>query len=517
MNIEQVSNVPIKKVEMPTEMYAISGHGEVNLNKYLRDKKQDILIKRAIEIPFDVVFKKNRNAARAEKNVVVNQDVVEALEEKDAAVKLKVERVRMIRYAPEMERARLIREALESEEVVVGLEAIDIVWCVPEKERAELIGEALGNTNIEVQLAGIRMIRFIVPEEERTELIRESLKSDNIAVNVEAAKMAWCVPGKEIEDLKLVISQKINDFLLSGNIKAEVSAVKMIRYAPEQSVLIRKALKKEEAMVRSEAVKMIQYAPEGERALLIKEILETEDIVVRTVQREAMRMIQYVLSERERSELIRTALGNERIAVKAESAKMIQYASEGERAALVREAFAEGVGSAVIQSSLYVKHPSISYSNLKRAKFDKTGSGITLIGGSLKDKLIIRHINPKAFLAWQKIYENHTIWKENGFDYVPIEPIQSYKLNEKGLVDVFSGVLDLSYHNWRKVSDGMFDDELTAQKIKILGVIKSSGIKHGHNVHDNNFVLRFFRDKDGNPDITKTPRLYLIDFDQAIS
>lgn len=121
-----------------------------------------------------------------------------------------------------------------------------------------------------------------------------------------------------------------------------------------------------------------------------------------------------------------------------------------------------------------------------------------------------------AFLAWQKIYENHQVWENNGFDYVPIEPIQSYRLNKKGLVDVFSGVLDLSLAKWLEYSSRMFEEELTKQRDKIISVLESQNISHGH-THNYNFVLRFFRNKDGNPDLNQVPRLYAIDFDAAVS
>jgi hypothetical protein len=113
-------------------------------------------------------------------------------------------------------------------------------------------------------------------------------------------------------------------------------------------------------------------------------------------------------------------------------------------------------------------------------------------------------------------YEHYQVWRDNGFDYVPIEPIQSYRLNKEGLVDVFSGVLDVSLAKWGEVSGGMFWDELTKQRDNIISVLESQGISHRH-THDDNFVLRFFRDKDGNPDLNQVPRLYAIDFDAAVS
>ena len=177
-------------------------------------------------------------------------------------------------------------------------------------------------------------------------------------------------------------------------------------------------------------------------------------------------------------------------------------------------AIEKGLGEELIRPPLY-KDKDINNQNFSRHQFDKTGSGTTLIGGALKNKTIIRHVEPEAFLSWQKIYENHKLWEENGFDYVPIEPIISYKLNKKGLVDVHSGVLDLSFGEWKRKTS-LFVKGLGDEIDKIIQILDEQNIDHGH-AHDNNFCLRFFRDSEGKVDFTKKPRIYLIDFDQAVS
>ena len=62
---------------------------------------------------------------------------------------------------------------------------------------------------------------------------------------------------------------------------------------------------------------------------------------------------------------------------------------------------------------------------------------------------------------------------------------------------------------------GLDKSKKTKQEV-IEKVLLSQEISHGH-PHDGNFCLRFFRDQENRPDFTRTPRLYLIDFDQAIS
>ncbi len=264
---------------------------------------------------------------------------------------------------------------------------------------------------------------------------------------------------------------------------------------------------------------MIEYAPEQERAALIREALSKEDT---EVQRIAAVIIKYAPEHEQVSlrvlvaEKIREALSKENPEVERSAAGMIEYAPEQERDSLIKTAFEAGLGAEVIKPPLYDKS-ALDKAKFRREEFKKTGSETTLVGGALKGKLIIRHIKPTAFLAWQKIYENYQAWRDAGFDYVPIEPIQSYRLNKKGLVDVFSGVLDLSLARWNYISGGMFMGELGRQRNKIISVLNGQNIEHGHIHHDDNFVLRFFRDEHGNPDLTKTPRVYAIDFDQAVS
>ncbi|KKW46364.1 hypothetical protein A2766_02835 [Candidatus Kaiserbacteria bacterium RIFCSPHIGHO2_01_FULL_58_22] len=305
------------------------------------------------------------------------------------------------------------------------------------------------------------------------------------------------------------------------------STLNKILDAPKQerASLIKQALSQEDPEVQRKAAEMILCAPEQEQASLqllvlekIKQALSQEDP---EVQRKAAGMIRYV-PEQERASLqllvlekIKQALSQEDPEVQRKAAEMILCAPKQERASLIKIAFYAGLGNEIVKSPLY-DNSNFDKERFKRKMFEKTGSETTLVGGTLKDKLIIRHVKPSAFLAWQKIYENHQVWKNNGFDYVPIEPIQSYRLNKKGLVDVFSGVLDLSLAQWAEVSGYMFMEELGKQKHNIISVLERQGIRHGH-THDRNFVLRFFRNKDGNSDLNQVPRLYAIDFDAAFS
>lgn len=138
-----------------------------------------------------------------------------------------------------------------------------------------------------------------------------------------------------------------------------------------------------------------------------------------------------------------------------------------------------------------------------------------LLGEQFKNNLVVRHIEESCFIAWKNAYENHQVWSQAGFDYVPIEPIFSFNSDKvSNLMNVASGVLDLNLEEWYAFSGNSFKESLDEQKNKIVSVLIKMGINHGH-PNDANFCLRFHRDKDGNPDLNKTPKIYLIDFDKA--
>jgi hypothetical protein len=213
------------------------------------------------------------------------------------------------------------------------------------------------------------------------------------------------------------------------------------------------------------------------------------------------------------TEIVRKGLESESDEDKKVFARMLCYVDQSQETELF-ELAKQKLGNALVENTLYGKK-DISPDSFSRQPLEKTDSETTLIGGELKDKSIIRKIRPENFLAWQRVYEDHKAWKLAGFDYVPIEPIQSFKLRKDNLIDVYSGILDLTLDNWMRIS-GKYIRELKQEMDKILEVLSTMKIDHGH-PHENNFCLRFYRDENGNVDFNKKPRIYLIDFDQAIS
>lgn len=393
----------------------------------------------------------------------------------------------MIRFASQEERGILIREALGNADIEVQKIAAEMINCASEAERTSLqmtvfniLKENLFNSNLEIQKALAEMIKF-VPEKETVLFITEILEHADIEVQKIAVKRIYYLSKTEREPLQKLILQTIKDGLKNPDVEIQKISAEMIEYVSEEDKvsLIREGFYNPNPEVQKVIISIIKFVSEENMAPLIKEGLNCPDFEVNKV-----------------------------------SAEMIEYISKKEKDDLFVLAIAKGLGNYLIQTPLY-KKGDITNEKFSRTKFAKTGSETILLGGDLKEKTIIREVQPQAFLAWQELYENWKLWQQNGFDYVPIEPIQSFILTETELVRVYGGVLDLSLRIWEDRTD-RFVQELYDQKVAIEKVLEDQHIIHGH-MHRRNFCLRFFRDEHNQPDFTRCPRLYLIDFDQAVS
>ena len=305
--------------------------------------------------------------------------------------------------------------------------------------------------------------------------------------------------------------------------------------------LIREGLRTNDIELQKFYIRQIGHVRANEKANILEEAFETEN---EEAQLECVKIISNI-PENERMKFIRTGLSKNSVRIKRASIKMMEYAPKDLREKLIRQGISgenpelwrnylkvihsvpeenkrkelldmakKKFGNTLVEPPLY-DYSQVSKENFSRAEFEKSGSGTTLVGGELKNKVIFRHITADAFLSWQKAYESYNMWREAGFDYVPIEPIVSFRMNKDGLVDVASGVLDLSLKSWTGMS-GNFSRQLTTKASEILNVLTRANILHGHS-HGDNFCLRFFRKENGNVDFNKMPRIYLIDFDRATS
>jgi hypothetical protein len=325
---------------IPTDMYQISGHGKIDIGRYLRNKDQDELIKKVVP---------------GKRTSLDN-----------------------IRLAPEQERAPLIRDALSKEDIEVQRVVVWMIMDVPEQEQTSLralvsekIRDALSQEDIDVQRLAVGMIHH-VPISERALFIRDALSKEDIGVQRVAAGTIMDAPKQEQTSLRLLVSEKIKEVLSKEDIEVQRVAVGMIMDAPvqERALLIKEALSKEDIEVQRVVTEMIVYAPEQEQT--------------------SLRLLV--------SEKIKEALSKEDIEVQRVAVGMIIDAPVQERAPLMKIAFNAGLGDEIIKPPLY-DNSDLDQERYQRKKFAKTGSGTTLVGGALRDKLIIRHIKPEAFLT----------------------------------------------------------------------------------------------------------------------
>jgi hypothetical protein len=424
------------------------------------------------------------------------------------------------RYEKDKEQDASIQE-------VAKLFSIDKVGKVPKDERSSLIRQALESDNPELQLKGVEMI-WLAPENEQEnlrkivyQLIKQALNSTDLELQLKGAKMILWAPENEQEDLRKVVSQLIKQALDNIDPRLRLKGVEVIGWAPknERSSFIRQALENTNPELQIKGTEMIRWAPENERSSLIRQALESTDP---ELQLKGVEMILWAPENEQEdlrkvvSQLIKQTLERTNPEFQSKGAEVIEWASKNKQEKLRKLLVDKGLLRHLITPSLYENNPEVNTEDFSRRRFNRLGSDITLVGGTLKNKLIIRHINPDAFLTWQRLYEDYELWKEAGFDYVPIEPIQSYQLTKSGVVDVYCGVLDLNLAQYSGLGISQNIELIYSQRDKIKAVLNSINIKHG-DTHDGNFCLRFFRDENGEPDITKTPRLYLIDFDSAFS
>ena len=357
------------------------------------------------------------------------------------------------------------------------------------------------------------------------------------------------------EKLKEVLPHLIQQAFKDKGYTGRESAARMIQHASEQerTSFIQQAFKDEDSFVRESAARMIQYAPEQERTSFIQQAFKDKDFYVRV---SATQMIQHA-PEQERTSFIQQALKDEKYAVRESATRMIQHAPEQERTSLIQQAFKDKdssvreLATGMIQyapeqeqEALYrqihetAKSPFSELQRLAdetplyrrskgrfvRKSFSKSGSQTTLLDKvpgrevSLKEQVIVRRIDIPAYLEWKKTFEAYNLWQQSGFDYVPVEPILRIQLpkNQPTKVDVFTGVIPGPAVGKWKEEEGMFLPQIDQQIEKIKQVLQELGIEHGH-LHENNFVLYFPRNKDGKADLTKPPRVYVIDFDAAVS
>ena len=511
-SFESITQKPVEQQTIPLEMYAISGYGEINPNKYFRDKKQqDEIIKKevarfSIIRKINNIFKDNSSFGEYSNNNKPDIDVIPGLIKeafKTGDIELIRKAATFINYTSKKYVPELVKIASTIKDSSVQVWAENAIYSAPEKEQAKLrllfpkkIEEVPIKKDISSVVEKTKNILEVQGESKgKQELIEEAIKQGDFY------ELNYLLKGFQFnnkikkEEVELLLFNKIKEIFKTKNVDVIINFLPLIFSLPRNKAedFIIEGLSSEDARLQLAVAGMIYY-------------VENTDEKMKESSKVRLLLIQK----------IKEAFGREDAVIPEEIAEMISYLPVKQRPEFTIKAFQKGLGKKIIENPLYTKHSYMDNKTFERNSFAKDGSRTMLIGGPLKDKIIVRQIKPEAFVAWQRAYENYELWKENGFDYVPIEHIQSFSYNKNDkLVDVFTAVLDLNFGKWNRISGGMFSDELNKQFKKIGEIINKMRISHGH-MKSENCCLRFFRDEKGNPDITKVPRLYYIDFDQAV-
>ena len=434
-------------------------------------------------------------------------------------------------------------------------------------ERAAIIREGMSSHDSDVRVISIAMLRS-VPPEEQGDIIRLALTGDDLAVVnwccIELASMSQGKYSKFRDEVISIVDTVIDTKDLSFKARYLGSffrnAPKEFTYVlyPKLLALVTSGLESSDPQIESQCSDLVERLNAVDR-FLFRDIMRRmilDGLSAKKVEERRLyaRMIPNLLTVDRASiyDCISAGLYQDDLETWAICASEAEFATSNDEGHL-REHIAADIGDVltdpdrevshwhidaieyaapdmrkalfalalkrcpelVIEAPLYKKAVFDEKSLVPRARFFKTGSETTLVGRELRGKAIVRHITPKAFKAWKELYEDYDFWSKAGFDYVPVEPIDSFKSNKEGFVEVYSGVLDLSFSAWLNKSQ-LFVAEIERDIEEIKQLLKARHFEHGH-THNGNFCLRFFRDEKGGIDLSRRPRVYLIDFDQAVS
>lgn len=145
--------------------------------------------------------------------------------------------------------------------------------------------------------------------------------------------------------------------------------------------------------------------------------------------------------------------------------------------------------------------------------FEKTGTETYILPKNYEAS--VRIIPVSAAAAWLNAFQNWPEWYRRGFNYVPVEPIEDFaQTDDAGMVAVTT--TNLRGKSLRSVFKHMteYQDQLIEMREQIREALTKMCIGH-HHLHDGNFVVVPYRDENDKVDLSRCPRLYVIDFDDA--
>jgi len=413
--------------------------------------------------------------------------------------------VKLFPYLHEEKLPSIISFILDGENAEVKIVVAEYIKRLPERAAIPLLRRVFGLEDLVLkQIAADAVTKLFRIHDKQPDIPSDiaeavsnttarALSSDDIETQRIGSEMLKDVPEatKLIEFIEVGMSSK--------DIQVRVTAIKAIRYMSSSTEtyktkmkeLILLALESEDGEIQKAAIATARHVPEPEKTECMEVAFKLVSSLLRSNDREKQKhaaTMAYHTSHPQMEELFR----------------IIEKDQE-----LLETLFF---------SRLYPERVDISGQEStkqhKKVPFLKTGSEMTVLrGGPLERKLIVRHIKKSAFIGWMKAFEENETWLEHGFDYVPVEPIQSFSFSRKR-ADVCSGVLDIDLKHWISISGGRFEDELKNKRREIISVLEDLGIRHS-DLHEGNFFLKFPRQADGTINTQLCPRVYVGDFDKS--
>lgn len=477
--------------------------------------------------------------------------------EKDQFWWIKIEALDMIKYVPEEQKEEildLLKIGLENGDSDIRVKARDMIKHFAERDKkdifhfflkdiAELIEEGLKDHDIEVRKKARDMTEHISKKDKHElekillQLIKKEIEfPDHYGVEENATEMIQYVfeEGEVVVEKQLIdlINKNISDSNL-GELKIYVHMMQYIS-VKEQLILkeritdlVTKKIDDPNVTVRNNAIAMINYVSEEKVIELRKQVpelinkwLQHEDFLNRY---NAIGVLEFMIKQettelrKRRPKLFIQGLLDPDSDINWVIKNMFENLSEPDKQFLYGH-FKKELKFLDLSMSKW-SHALYNYKDSK-SNSKESNTWWIILTDKYVWKAYQRIILNRAFVCWKEAWEAHTFWNEEWFDYVPIEPIISFKFEwepSNWKTKVVSKLLHFSVdelQKWNSYEYRRWYSWIEEEKEKILSWLKRLGISHW-DIHDGNFCVQFFYTQDWRIDIEKCPRVYLIDWDRA--
>lgn len=440
-----------------------------------------------------------------------------------------------LRFDVQVRLAECIERDLRKGSAEKAEDSVDLIRYVEQEQKVSLIAQALHSHSSVVRSIASGMLKGLRPTTSVEGVLHQALHAEDPVVTFHAAEAVTRLYRTRNTDpdvpqnISESITQNVRKALHASDDTTRRLGARMLKFVaqPEQlPLLIRDSLMSEDDIVRSEAIKAIRYIDTGvDRA---SDMLDAVEAVFNSgdvdMQLKAIAVARHIpFPEKERAseksfQIIEHLLSSAVLEERIKGAQALYYLNHNKAPRLFEKVESDPtLLNALFYSRLFPEDSEFDPHAVfpRRVDFEKTGSQMTVLrGGSLERKMIIRHMRSSAFVSWKKAFEAREVWLERGFDYVPVEPIQSFLVRKEHTIDAFAAVLDIDLKHWLVLSGGRFKDELQEERQRIIEQLQEMGIRHG-DVHEGNFFLQFSRTEDGRMNTSAKPNVYVGDFDKA--